>query len=601
MKDNRSRLCTRCVWVVLSAIFVFSPVFLGLSAGQVTFERVYGGSRTDIAYSVRQTPDGGYIVAGETRSFGAGGVDVWLVKTDSLGDTVWTKTYGDPTRNRAYCLQSTVDGGFVIVGLTGGLGEDVYIIKIDSLGDTLWTQSYGEPGDDRGYCIQQTLDGGYIIAGHAHFMGPGTGDIWLLKTDSFGDTIWTRTYGDTLLEIASSVQQTIDGGYIVSGLTLAEPDFGLWLLKTDSLGDTVWTRVYGGYADRGYSVQQTTDGGYIIAGQHFNGPGGGELWLLKTDSLGDTLWTRIYGGPRGEFASSLQQTPDGGYILAGNTSSFGAGGPDVYLIKTDSLGDTLWTRTYGGTRQDMGWSIQQTSDGGYVIAGHADSFGEGFSDFYLIKTDENGLVIAEKDGAVLSIDAPGDTVFSDSSYGVIATVQNLGNVVLTFDVVVTIDGYVDTFHVSGLGPGYTREATFRDWLVPPGDSATYTMTVCTRVLDDVDSTNDCGEKTIFAYNPLGVEESSMLGARGLRFELLQNEPNPFGRQTLIAYSLPVAGAVALEVYDITGRLVESLVDEHKNPGVYEVHWEAKNQAGGIYFYRLQAGGFTATKKMTLLK
>ena len=253
---------------------------------------------------------------------------------------------------------------------------------------------------------------------------------------------------------------------------------------------------------------------------------------------------------------------------------------------------------------------------GFSVSGAGDVDGDGLSDLvvgairgdlpgaqeageaFVFLTDAPGVA---RDGGVLSLDAPPDTVFVDSSYKVMATVLNFGNVSLTFDVVGVIDGYADTVRVSGLAPDSSIQVTFKDWMVPSTDSVTYTMTVCTHVVNDADSTNDCGEKSIFAYNPLGVEESSTLDIRDLRFKLLQNEPNPFGGGTVIGYSLPATGAVTLEVYDMTGRLVKTLVDEHQKSGLYQVRWDAQGQASGIYFYRLQAGGFTATRKMTLLR
>ena len=591
----------RCV-KVLGASLIIALAFPVSSLAQVTFERTYVGSQWDYGYSVQQTLDGGYVIVGNSSSFGGFQHDVYMIKTDSLGDTLWTRTYGGDETDHGNCVLLISDGGYAIIGSTGGWSGDVYMIRTDSLGDTLWTRTYGGSDADYAFSGEQTSDGGYIIVGFS--VGAGVQRAYLVKTDSLGDTLWTRTYGDSassLLNDGYSVQQTSDGGYILVGHSNRETfPMGLYLIKTDSLGDTLWTRVFGGWNDCGFSVLQTPDGGYVIAGlSYIGGPGNGEVWLLKTDSLGDTLWTRKYGGIYADLGYSLRQTRDGGYVITGWTGSSGAR-TDVWLLKTDSLGDTLWTRTYGGTDSDFGYSVQQTLDGGYVIVGFGFSFGP-HTDIYFIKTDENGLVIAQKDGAVLSIDAPGDTVFSDSSYGVMATVQNLGNVVLTFDVVATIDGYVDTFQVSGLGPGYTREATFKDWLVPPADSATYTMTVCSYVQNDIDSTNDCAQKTIFAYNPLGVEESSTVDVRDLRFRLLQNEPNPFHGGTVIGYSLPVGGAVALEIYDITGGLVKTLVDEHHELGLYQVRWEPKGRANGIYFYRLQAGEFRDTKKMILVR
>jgi len=207
-------------------------------------------------------------------------------------------------------------------------------------------------------------------------------------------TSWWRTYGGTGSDYGYSVQQTLDGGYIVAGSTGSFGAGGgdFYLIKTDASGDALWTRIYGGTGyDYGYSVQQTLDGGYIIAGYtQSSGAGSYDVYLIKTSASGDTLWTRTYGGADGDGGFSVQQTSDTGYIITGYTYSFGAESTDVYLIKTDASGDTLWTRTYGGTGYDYGRSVRQTLDGGYIIAGYTHSFGAGCDDVYLIKTDANG-------------------------------------------------------------------------------------------------------------------------------------------------------------------------------------------------------------------
>ena len=221
-------------------------------------------------------------------------------------------------------------------------------------------------------------------------------------------TSWWRTYGGTLTDQGWSVQQTSDGGYIIAGRTYS---FGagnsdVYLTKTNTPGDTLWTRTYGGTSeDDGYSVQQTTDSGYIITGYTASFSAGG-VYLIRTNASGDTLWTRTYGGTSEDVGTSVQQTLDGGYIVAGYTLTFGAGGYDAYLIKTDASGDTMWTRTYGGTGDDQGYSVQQTSDGGYIIAGRTYSFGAGNSDVYLIKTDSLGNVGVAEPSDVRPTGAP---------------------------------------------------------------------------------------------------------------------------------------------------------------------------------------------------
>ena len=332
---------------IMGVVVIIGFLFLAAPAEAViTFERTYGGTSEDGGFSVQETQDGGYIIAGMTYSFGAGSADVYLIKTDSAGDTVWTKTYGGTGWNEGHAVQETQDGGYIIAGFTEPFGsslKDVYLIKTDSVGDTVWTKTYGGTDSDYGNSVQATQDGGYIIAGTTWSSGAGSSDVWLIKTDAVGDTVWTKTYGDTNSEYGYSVQETQDGGYIIAGTTYS---FGVgsgdvYLIKTDAVGDTVWTKTYGWTGwDEGHAVQATQDEGYIIAGFTESFGYWRYVYLIKTDSAGDTVWTKTYGGEDWDIGYSVQETQDGGYIIAGWTGSFGAGWYDVYLIKTDSLGNT---------------------------------------------------------------------------------------------------------------------------------------------------------------------------------------------------------------------------------------------------------------------
>ncbi len=367
---------------------------------QQRWERIYGGTDSDGGRSVRQTSDGGYVVTGETWSFGAGGYDVYLIKTNSSGDTLWTKTYGGTSDDYGNSVQQTQDGGYIVAGLTGSYGagiNDFYLIKTNANGDTLWTRTYGGRNDDYGESVRQTSDGGYVVAGYTQSFGNDL-QVYLVKTNASGDTLWTRTYGGADYDWGTSVQQTSDGGYIVAGCTGSYGDTlgDVYLIKTNSSGDTLWTRTYGGAdGDDGSSVQQTSDGGYIVAGLTGSfGAGINDFYLIKTNSTGDTLWTRTYGGTNEDHGHFVQQTSDGGYIFAGFTYISGPANWDVYLVKTNASGDPSWTRNYGGTSADFSESVQQTSDGGYIVAGITSSFGYG-PDVYLIKTDANGNVGVE--------------------------------------------------------------------------------------------------------------------------------------------------------------------------------------------------------------
>jgi len=373
------------LWAAQLAVTIL--IFAAPALAQTSWWRTYGWSGDEYGSSVQQTSDGGYMVAGETWSFGAG--NFYLIKTNAHGEILWSRMYAGPGRCAGLSGQQTSDGGYVITGYVSQSGsgfQDVYLVKTNASGDTLWTRIYDRTDYDWGNSVRQTTDNGYVIAGGTRSFA----DFYLIKTNAQGDTLWTRTYGGRDYDEASSVRQTTDGGYIIAGTTTS---FGagycdVYVVKTDASGETLWTRTYGGASDDwGCSAQQTTDGGYIMSG-YTASFGGRGVFLIRTNAYGDTLWTRAYGGG---FGYCVQQTTDGGYIVGGEASD------DVYLIKTDAQGVSLWTRTYGGAGNEKTRSVQQTTDGGYIIAGHTSSFGAGGDDVYLIKTDSLGNVgVAEE-------------------------------------------------------------------------------------------------------------------------------------------------------------------------------------------------------------
>jgi hypothetical protein len=367
-----------------------------VSSGGGGWQKTFGGTRSDDGYSVEPTSDGGYIITGWTRSFGAGESDVYLIKTDANGNLVWQKTFGGTNWDEGNSVQPTSDGGYIIAGLSGSFGAsgDVYLIKTDANGNQTWYNTFGGTSDDFGYSVQPTSDGGYIIAGTTQSFGAGGSDAYLIKTDANGNQTWYKTFGGTSDDNSNSVQQTSDGGYIIAGRTgsFGAGDWDVYLIKTDANGNQVWDKTFGGTGlDYSNSVQQTTDGGYVIVGVTVSfGAGLSDVYFIKTDANGDQQWYKIFGGTDYDYGRSVQPTSDSGYIIAGYTYSFGAGSYDVYLIKTDASGNQQWYKTFGGVDTDYGYSVQPTSDGGYIIAGYTYSYGAGGSDVYLIKTDANG-------------------------------------------------------------------------------------------------------------------------------------------------------------------------------------------------------------------
>jgi uncharacterized delta-60 repeat protein len=358
----------------------------------------YGGSSFDIAYAIQNTTDGGYIVAGTTNSTGAGDHDAWVFKLNSTGSIVWQNTYGGIYYDDAASVQQTADGGYIVAGTTYSFGAqtgDFWLLKLNPDGSILWQKIYGGTGDDEAYSVRQTSDGGYIAAGTTNSFGAVGYDAWVLKVDSTGGVVWAKSYGGTSFDIAYSIKQTSDGGYIVAGSTNS---FGIggsdhaWILKLNSTGEITWQKIYGGSGnDEASCIQQTLDGGYIVAGDTNSiGAGYDDCWVFKLNSTGSVLWSYTYGGSDYDDAYSIEQTSDGGYIVAGTTYSFGAGSGDFWLLKLDSTGAVVWQNTYGGIYDDVVYSVQQTPDGGFIAAGATASFGVGIYNVWVVKLQAGG-------------------------------------------------------------------------------------------------------------------------------------------------------------------------------------------------------------------
>jgi len=348
----------------------------------LTWNRSFGGSAVDRAYSLIQTTDGGYAVAGFTKSYGAGGADFWLIKLDRQGNKVWDKTFGGSAVDEAYSLIQTTDGGYAVAGRTVSYGAgnyDFWVIKLDSRGNKLWDKTFGGSKYEWAYSLIQTTDGGYAVAGYTESYGAGNHDFWVIKLDSRGNKLWDKTFGGSKSDEAEALIQTTDGGYAVAGVTdycYAEVEvtnvavyvrYGdFWVIKLDSRGNKVWDRTFGGSRyDKAYSLIQTTDGGYAVAGVTKSyGAGGEDFWVIKLDSRGNKLWDKTFGGSKFDKAYSLIQTTDGGYAVAGVTYSYpGAGDDDFWVIKLDSKGNEVWNKTFGGGKYDKVNSLIQTNDG----------------------------------------------------------------------------------------------------------------------------------------------------------------------------------------------------------------------------------------------
>ena len=475
-------------------IFIINSAYTQPS---VLWTNTYGGMGDDSGHSVCQTSDGGYVIAGYTESFGAGNADVYLLKTDAEGTQLWYRTFGGVDDDYGESIQQTSDSGYIIAGYTDSLGADgydIYLIKTDSSGNLQWERTYNFHGNDWAYCVRQTSNEGYIICGYTDSIGAGYLDALMMKTDSAGGQLWYHTYGGASWDKAFSVEETCDSGFVIGGYTYSygagSSDY--YLIKTDSLGNQLWDNTYGETClEEGMNAKPTVDGGYIIVGRsEIYGAGNTAVYLVKTDSAGCLLWEQYYGGGYWDIGFSIQQTTDEGFLIAGRISTLSNEEHDLYILKTDSAGLQQWFITIGGGGPDAGFSAAETSDGCYIIAGETSSFGAGRYDVYLVKVDADSLIT--------SVNTPG-----------------------------------------------------------------------------------------FKMNHTDIS--------------LTATPNPFNSKTVISFELKDAGEVSLIIYDIQGREVRSLVTSHLSLGPHEVVWDAVGLTSRVYFVKLQTGDFSETQKILLMK
>lgn len=409
-----------------------------VTGSAIQWQRSFGGSYDDIGRSIWQTNDCGYIIAGVSPFNGS--YDYWIIKSDSMGMIEWQKPFGGSGDDEATCIQQTTDGGYIVAGysesndgdVTGHHGVsynyDYWIVKLNVKGTIEWQKSLGGNNSDQANSIQQTTDGGYIVAGWTESIdGDVTGkhgnyysDCWIVKLDGTGTIQWQKALGGKNEDQANSIQQTIDGGYIVAGSSASNngdvsghhsgdnnaTDY--WIVRLDNTGNILWQRSLGGSgSDVAWSIQQTTDSGYIVAGNSASNDGDvsgnhgrGDYWIVKLSGQGIIKWQKSLGGMLDDFAKSIQQTQDGGYIVAGSSGSNDAdvsgnhGGNDYWLLKLDKKGNIQKEKSFGGSDDDRAWSILQTKDGGCIVAGYSKSNdgnvrehhgSAGYSDYWIVK------------------------------------------------------------------------------------------------------------------------------------------------------------------------------------------------------------------------
>lgn len=382
---------------------------------QITFQKSYIGQDDQSLFASHQTYDGSYIVGGNDGNRSTNIYNVFLVKINSNGDSIWSMKYSVNGSLWANDLKQTTDGGYIIVGkitITGTTSSNIFLLKVDSIGNVIWGKSLASSSNEFANSVTQSQDGGFVITGET------IGYLLIIKTDSNGNPIWTKVFNYAGVSAGNCINTTNDGGFIITGYLYGGSITKVFLIKTDSIGNTLWSKAFdGGYGSFGYSVNQTIDNGYILAGTVYVSVGTlsviNHIYLIKTDSVGNLTWSKKFGGCCNDAAFSVKQTNDNGYIITGSTNSFTGNNltsSNLFLIKTNAIGNIKWCKYYGNPLNsvDYGYSVEQTIDGGYIAAG-----GASFDDYegYLLKTDSTGNAQCNGFNYLLF-----DSVFNSLSY-----------------------------------------------------------------------------------------------------------------------------------------------------------------------------------------
>jgi len=480
-------------------VFMALLLFFGNVFGK-SFEKYLGSTGVDYGYYIQQTSDDGYVVTGKTDSNPSKSTNIFLAKFNSDGSQQWYKTFGGRDVEWGKSVKQTKDGGYIITGWTASYATngnyDLWIVKTDSDGNEEWNKVVKTYIASDGLDIEQTIDGGYVVVGEVAkaVNNQGIMDAWLLKIDSNGNTEWSKKFGGNQRDVFFEVELTSDNGYVCLGYTVSNSSDNkrdYWIVKTDSLGNMQWNENYDGIGgdDWGRRIRQTDDDGYIFTGASNDPNDHFQIMLVKTNSSGEEEWRKNYGGQYSAQGRGLDITSDGNFILSGSIDHYKNGNTNGWLLKVDNNGDILWDKQFG-TRSNIAdlEYVQQCEDGGFICTGKSFSSSTQ-SDYMLIKVNKFGTVSVEENQLIFSED----------------------------------------------------------------------------------------------------------------FNLSQNYPNPFNPTTKINYIIPKSSHVSLAIYNSQGNKIEELVNKTQSEGSYEISWDASGIPSGVYFYKIITKDFTEMRKCLFIK
>lgn len=567
-------------------VLILFIVNAAIAQPDILWNRYYGGEGAQECRSAIITSDGGFLLGGKDGSPPGPRDDILILKMSQDGDSLWAYSFGGIRHESLFEVVELEDTCFALIGDTESYGHgsfDAWVVKISPDGERIWDRCYGGESADGAYAGISTEDGGFALAGYTHsFAEHGSWDAWLVKVDADGEVEWQGIYGGEGSDEFNSIVTTSDGGYAMAGTTRSFGEGGLdfYIVKTDEDGEMQWSHAYGSERSDGcYAIVQTDDDGFVLGGVNSGEDNDGDMYLVRIDSEGEVIWDRTYGLRGPDICFSLIQTGEGGFIAGGEVSR------DFYIVRVDRYGELIWSEIYGGDGGERCYEVLATDNGGYAFAGYTNSFDAFWVDFWLIKTGPDII-------RWLSIPDSGFIENGSLSYDI-----------AYFNNYITPEVYLDSVLVFTVDNG---EHIF-------GEIANDTLTITSEedwigldslllVVIEEDDEENCDS----TWLRLTVQEDNNISAaldQGIPKSIVLYDayPNPFNSVMDISYSIPHLAQVSLQVFDISGRLVTTLVDEEQTAGYHRTIWEGYSASTGVYFVRMASADFVAVRKVVLVK